>query len=423
MVVCGGVKLQGLHTATSVRQVSTAVVTEEAKFLPYYDPKLAAMKSSFVNTKELSLEKEVNLENYAAYCSKLALRIIGKIANSQSAAEGKIPNKELLEELSRKNAGNENGTMTIDEYLANQDCGIMQCLDKIDSLPESQNYVENLKNILEALEEDIRRDVLMTNLIGGYFLKHCLDLVNENCREKNLRVLALSRRQFSDVSDRLTLTLEGDPMLNNVISNSLHDDESLLGKLITDQSLLADNAEPYHMIIVDGVVSESKSLTDVLSQVASAVTTNGFVLIKEMTHNLNVSHLLQRLFKECTSQSDSDKRDFGSFLKKESWEKLFLQSSNFALVSSCTDDVMSSMFLLRKISSETSLEQQTIAHIDSKNNFEWLPALQEKLALCQKKPKEENLWLVANGEPTSGIVGMVKCLVKEPGGSCVRLVS
>ena len=419
-VVCGGVKLQGLHTATSVRQVSSAVVTEEARFFPYLEAKPAAMTSSPVQMKGASVKIEFDLEKYAADCSRIASKIIQKMANSESVAENKIPNKELLAECSRKIAGNESGTVNVDKYLTNDHCGIMQCLDKIDSLPESQNYAENLKNVLEALEEDSKKDILITNLIGGNYLKYCLDIVNENCKEKNLRLLTLSRQQFSDVTDRLTLTFEGDPTLNSMISRSEDDDGSLLTKLMTDQPLVADNAELYHMIIVDGVLSECKTLTSALFKLASAVTTYGFVLIKEPTHNLNVAHLLQRLFKDCTNQSDSANRDFGSFLNKGSWEKLFLQSLNFVLVSSCTDDVMSSMFLLRKLPTETPVDLQTVVHIDSKNNFDWLPALQEKLALCQKTQKGDKLWLVANGEPASGIVGMVKCLVKEPGGSCVR---
>ena len=386
--------------------------------MPYRDVQTASIMPALVQKKDA--EKEFDFLTFAADCSRMASKIIQKIANSGSVAENKIPNKEILAEWSRAKTGIEDGAVNIDKYLNDENCGIMQCLDKIESLPESQNYVENLKSVLEALQMDSKNDGLMTYLICGHYLKCCLDIVNENCREKNLRVLTLSRRQFSDVTDRLTLTLESDPVLNSLISRSDDDDESLLTKLTTDDPLLADDTEPYHMIIVDGVLSECKTLASALVLLAAAVATNGFVLIKEHTHNLNVCHLLQRLFKDCSIQSDSNMRDFGSFLNKESWEKLFLQNSDFVFVSSCTDNVMSSMFLLRKLPSEIHVDQQTVVHIDSKNSFDWLPALQQKLALCQKRPKGGNLWLVANGEPASGIVGMVKCLVKEPGGDCVR---
>lgn len=416
--------MQGLQTSASTRQVNTSVITEEAKFLPYFDLKPADALSSIVQVdKTVDMEEEeINLQQYAEDCSRMAFKILQKIANSQGVSEGKIPNKEFLEELSREESEIEALVVNVEKYLTNQNCGIMQCLDKINSLPEGPNFVENLKTVLEALEDDVSKDALMSTLLNGNVLKDCLDTVIENYQERTLRILSMGSQQFLGVVDKLLTAMEeSNPMLyTDLTADSGNEETSLFSKLISSQPLLSDGSQPYSLLMVDGLVSESENVAGVLSNLADAVATSGFVLLKEVTHNLTVVHLLQRFFKDCTVLLDSEQRDFCSFLKKESWESLFCKNTDFELVSSCTDAVMSSIFLLRKIPSQADSEQQTVVYINSETNFDWLPVLQKQLAFCQKTPKEHNLWLVANGKPYSGIVGMVKCLATEPGGHCLR---
>lgn len=48
--------------------------------------------------------------------------------------------------------------------------------------------------------------------------------------------------------------------------------------------------------------------------------------------------------------------------------------------------------------------------------FSWVMNLKEKLAVSIK----ENLWLLSSHEPTSGILGLVNCLRREPEGERIR---
>ena len=418
-VVCGGVKLHGLNTSISARQISASVITEAAVFLPYYDVQPEATLVDRSMGASSVAEKRV-LEQYASECSVVAYKVIHKITDSKAAYGDFIPNKRFLEELSRGEAVKDTGELNIEQYLSDSHYGIMQCLDKIDSLPESQNFLDNLKNIIEALEEDIKNDILMTSVLNSNILKSCLDIVYENCKTDYLKILSLSRRRLSDFHDRLALLLENSPMINAEITAASEDDDNhLLAKVISNQSILSEETEPYHFILADGILSESENLQSVLSNLADAVVDGGFVLLKEMTHSLSVPYLIQRFFKDISRIKDSQNRDFGSFLKKESWKDLIQGNVNFTLVSSFSDSVLSSLFLLRKITPSPHPEQQTVVHIDH-CEFSWLPLLQNEWASSQKKTKGQNLWLVTNGEPNSGIVGMVKCLVKEPAGRHVR---
>lgn len=48
--------------------------------------------------------------------------------------------------------------------------------------------------------------------------------------------------------------------------------------------------------------------------------------------------------------------------------------------------------------------------------FSWVAALKEKVL----GPSEDNVWLLSSREPESGILGLVNCLRKEPGGEKIR---
>ena len=451
-VMCGGVKLQGLQTSTTARQTGPAVVTEQAKFLQYLDAKpeatlvdsqqklpstgsgdtilprtgtdqtmLPSTDDDVVKVQSSNVGNMINIEKYATECSRLAFKIMQKIANSSAAADDKLPNKEFLEELSRKDIEEESrNEELVEKCLKSPECGIMQCLDKIDSLPDSQNYIDNLKSLLEGMDSEIRQDMLMTNLYEGNVLHNCIAIVHENCKTNSLRILTLCRPKSSDLPDRLMVSLEHEPLINANVTGTANDQDTMYANFLSNQPLLAEDTEPYHLILVDELVSESQNLTAVLSQLAASITDDGFVLLKEMTHNLNISHLLQRFFRDCKGMEDSEFRDFGSFMEQDSWEKMFSNDAQFTLVSSFSDYLMSSIFLLRKVPSNLKPDEQTIVHFDCKKEFSWLPVLQAQLELCVKKPKGQGLWLVVNGEPSSGIVGMVKCLVKEPSGKKLR---
>lgn len=72
--------------------------------------------------------------------------------------------------------------------------------------------------------------------------------------------------------------------------------------------------------------------------------------------------------------------------------------------------------LLRKPLSPVPHSTLTISVNDKE--FSWVMALKEKLAVSIK----ENLWLLSSHEPTSGILGLVNCLRREPEGERIRCI-
>ncbi|KAG7154441.1 Fatty acid synthase-like [Homarus americanus] len=74
------------------------------------------------------------------------------------------------------------------------------------------------------------------------------------------------------------------------------------------------------------------------------------------------------------------------------------------------------MKLFRKNNPEVPYTTLKISSSDG--DFSWVATLKEKIL----SPNTDNVWLVSSGEPLSGILGLVNCLRKEPGGDKVRCV-
>lgn len=56
--------------------------------------------------------------------------------------------------------------------------------------------------------------------------------------------------------------------------------------------------------------------------------------------------------------------------------------------------------------------------ISEKDSFTWISTLKEYI----KDPTIQSIILVAENEKINGLIGLVNCLRKEPGGEIVRLV-
>ena len=75
--------------------------------------------------------------------------------------------------------------------------------------------------------------------------------------------------------------------------------------------------------------------------------------------------------------------------------------------------------LLKKIVKQ--IKDQTFVYIET-HLFEWIDELKNKLKVIQNRPEGHNLWLVTNDCHSNGIIGLINCLRREPGGHRVRCI-
>lgn len=101
--------------------------------------------------------------------------------------------------------------------------------------------------------------------------------------------------------------------------------------------------------------------------------------------------------------------------------KNLAENAGFHLVSIRNDNLINLLFLFRK-TDYLDKNKQSVLNITHTDYEKWVDLLKIKLFEHQKKPIGENIWLLANDHPANGIVGLVKCLRKEPGGERVRCI-
>lgn len=137
-----------------------------------------------------------------------------------------------------------------------------------------------------------------------------------------------------------------------------------------------------NLIIAADVIS-NKSY-GVLKNLAAALKPNGFVLLEETAAQLNL--------------------------------KLALKQTDLILVAKQIDPVGKTYLLLKKLEKS---KEPTIIQIVEKN-FSWLEGL--KAALKKADSEDQQVLLVSQGEPLLGLVGLMNCIRREPGGANARYV-
>lgn len=102
------------------------------------------------------------------------------------------------------------------------------------------------------------------------------------------------------------------------------------------------------------------------------------------------------------------------------------KNAKLQLVAEKSDKTGCYLLLFRRLETNLKVEEQNLIHIEHEKQSNWLEALKSLLEDVKSKSAAEsvnkNIWLIANDTQYNGIVGMVNCLRKEPGGERIRFI-
>ena len=152
-----------------------------------------------------------------------------------------------------------------------------------------------------------------------------------------------------------------------------------------------------NLIIASEILLTKPNVAAMLVNTAEAIGENSFILIEENT------------------LSDKD-QEVGEQYSIEQWMSFF-QDAKLECVAQKSGRFSTSIFLLRK--RRDSTVTQEILRVDDLS-FSWVEDVKSAMLQLQMKPKGCNLWLLVSSQPVSGIVGLVNCLRREPGGARIR---
>lgn len=284
----------------------------------------------------------------------------------------------------------------------------------------ADNFVQNIKRVLEAYKSGLVIDRLLSNLIQSRSLKPCLDLVIENSTVSTMKVLELESQ--ADSITKLVLDhLNSQPMsfidyTKATLEESDNKTSGIKQMLWDVNENPPENLRGMRLVIAHNFLHRQSNVQNSLENISKVLDDDGFLLVHEITHNAHLHLAVLGLLTELPVLSEI--RSVACYCNEEKWLELF-EKENFQVVSQKSDGLLNTIFLLRKKLSN-ALQSQTVLNIDL-DITKSVEDLKKKLLEVAEKPKGDNLWLLAN-ENSNGVVGMVNCLRKEPGGEKIRCI-
>ncbi|XP_069124449.1 fatty acid synthase-like isoform X2 [Argopecten irradians] len=386
----GGAIMEGVSlTKVNLRPHDQMVTLSDMTFVPYLNS---------AGSAALSLVK------YTEQCSHVAAAVLKKFESYIS--ESDIPNKDLLQVVAKSCAADDISDLKIkSKDYVQLDQSLLRTLMKISSLRPTRGLADNVMSVLDAFRSDMENDQLLNHMISKAVLNPCLDIVLENLTSRTLGVL--------EVKDQ-------DNVFGEKVRGHLH--QAQRGSVSFHQvdwtfDEKSKPQDPCHLVVLEGFLHGQSDITESLGKVSSLVALGGFILLLEVTHNFHLQAMLDGLIKQCLKVKEE--RTLGWYCSTSRWEELF-KMAGFQIVVARTDCLLYTLYLLKK-NTDCDLKRQTVVSVDDLK-FSWLEDLKSKFKEVQAKPKGDNLWLVADKEKHNGILGLVRCLRREPGGEKIRCI-
>nr|QCW07581.1 fatty acid synthase 1 [Blattella germanica] len=209
-------------------------------------------------------------------------------------------------------------------------------------------------------------------------MRACMHIILENQNVIQVKAVEVYSQDTDPLSPELALILGDLPLIQADITLLANPDDPFLSELeqvgykINDSKL---SGEQNCILVIASSLSKDSEL---LNASLNALCDGGFILARE---------------------KDLYESSFARFSLEIVFEKTF---DNEKLV------------LLKK---RTVLDNPIIIDVTSVN-YDWLPKIQTVVANSSK----QNIYLIAQKDPLNGILGLVNCIRKEPGGENVRCV-
>nr|KAG5704186.1 hypothetical protein BaRGS_009716 [Batillaria attramentaria] len=408
MVTAGGVVLHGLHATVAPRRSQQAPpVLEEFTFVPYNGVPCPAADSA-------------ELQQYAADAASYAVHGLKKLVAHNGGISNKTVLSKVVEILDEEHTVSEDA---LKKYLCTDKFSLMKVLHQILTLLPGSSFTDNVLETLAAFRADLASDPLLSCLTDAPTLRPFLDVVLENMLTFNLKVCELDASN-SNIYRHILNQLADQPKLNvkvtvaDTTASDSADFESLgVTQTVWDLSQEETLMGRFHLVVLNNVLHRQSDVVEAIKKAASLVEEGGFVLAQEVTQNFPIYLALEALHTDLPLKASENGTAFGRYRSVEGWQAVFTMAG-MELVMHTTDNLMSSLFLLRRPA--TQVINQTVLEVDSLD-YSWVEPLKKELELCQSRPDSEKVWLVAQN-PCNGVVGMLNCLRQENGGNRLRCV-
>nr|4PIV_A Chain A, Fatty acid synthase [Homo sapiens]4PIV_B Chain B, Fatty acid synthase [Homo sapiens] len=280
------------------------------------------------------------------------------------------------------------------------------------------NLQLELAQVLAQERPKLPEDPLLSGLLDSPALKACLDTAVENMPSLKMKVVEVLAGH-GHLYSRIPGLLSPHPLLQlSYTATDRHPQALEAAQAELQQHDVAqgqwDPADPApsalgsaDLLVCNCAVAALGDPASALSNMVAALREGGFLLL----HTLLRGHPLGDIVAFLTSTEPQ----YGQgILSQDAWESLFSRVS-LRLVGLKKSFYGSTLFLCRR---PTPQDSPIFLPVDD-TSFRWVESLKGILA---DEDSARPVWLKAINCATSGVVGLVNCLRREPGGNRLRCV-
>lgn len=397
VIVTQGIEFRGLKTNIAPRRQGA-----DNPILEHYD---------FVANKEnsaLTKTDKIELDRYLQICSTVASKLL--VASGKDGRAVMNGYKPTSDEI-------------IEHYLNGPptDFALLHALNSV-NLESGKSVDEKIQKCVKKFERDLPKDMLLNIYTRERLLRPSLDIVAENSPSSMKIVEINGSTSLLDSHVIPYFDINGtrvDYVLAHPSPTDLGNDMPAEGVVTTVQWDPTIATQPGEIVAADLVVYKDSSTYNplakpyspqtVLESLKTLLKENGFALIL-LRDSLTQPELLIR-------GNNNPSKQFAETIKQYTDN---CKAYNMSLISERSDSVSSRTLLLRKTIAK-SAANQAVVNVDLLN-YKWVEDLKVKVKEYEAKPKTDNVWLVSQGTPENGLIGLVNCLKQEPGGNHIRCI-
>ena len=257
----------------------------------------------------------------------------------------------------------------------------LKLLRNLKEITAEANFVELARELYEKSSKDLEDDILLTNLLQVKTLKPCLDMVWENVVPKDVKIIELFKLGMLQKLPGLPPTF---PSITKAVGSL---DPAVVDKLVeegTDIEVLdwepgntvSAGLENFALVVADNVLHLQKNIRSTLKCILNSLRDGCFFLVHEVTSNFHIAALLDGVSgKRLKDFCDLNERTSTIYCDTAKWKTIF-KEEGLEVICEVSDNLLSSLFLLRKQTVET-LEKQTFLDLTGVT-FDWVDLLKDK---------------------------------------------
>ncbi|KAJ8026449.1 Fatty acid synthase [Holothuria leucospilota] len=317
----------------------------------------------------------------------------------------------------------------VSHYLNDEECGYIKVLHRIGQLKTSDDFVKDVCNIIDTSAVPLFQDKLLTFLLSKEPFKNLLDVVWENSTATKITVVEIGAR-YGGLFFHIVPLFMSEPLLQleflatdshvSTMPTALTDRLEKLRVNLSQFDINDNNVSGFSnkdFVVVRGLAQQSECIMSALQKIHSMMAEGGFLLLYEVTSNFELYFGVDEIIHQ-HPRKDLIQRKHGIYLTSAEWKKR-IESSGFEIIQQLCDSFSSTVFLCRRLK---HVGKDVFISVTG-NEFDWV----EDVKIEMNEEQSENdidrkIWLVADRDFHSGIVGMVNCLRKEDGGNKIRCI-